>query len=256
MGAGAASGSRPRRPHGRPGHRRRGPAQAGPGDLDDVEGAALAQGRLDPVRVRVDVALAAQVLDRGHHGVGDVAQDVAVVAGAGVAGEVERLAERHHGAPPARAGVPQPDRDHRDPGAEGEPGDPGPALEEPAVRRARALGEDADDLALAQRVEDDVHARGARTTARPVQRQDADRRARTSPRPTRPDRGRRTARPWPGRSSAAAASPGRRGCPSRRGGCRRRARRRRRAPARRRRPAGAGGRWISGLKSPRLNSVK
>ena len=97
--------------------------------------------------------------DLVHDLVGDRAQDVAVVLHALVATEVERLAETHTG-PGELAedlagrgddvGADDGDRDDRHAGLQRHPRHAGPAAVEHAVVRARALGIDAEELAVGE----------------------------------------------------------------------------------------------------------
>ena len=70
--------------------------------------------------------------------------------------------------------VPQRLPAHRYPGRERHPGDAGLALVEPAVRRTRALGIDADAAAVGQHLQHRGQALQADPAAGPVQRHLAD----------------------------------------------------------------------------------
>ena len=129
--------------------------------------------------VDVDVLLARQPLHRVHDLVGHGPLDLAVVGDAGVAREVQRLADADADADRApEAGADgvrlvRPDHRHGDDGHAGlerHARHPGAALEQPAVGRARALGVDAEQPALAQHADAGVERRARRASVAALDR--------------------------------------------------------------------------------------
>src|SRR6476619_2327930 len=147
-----------------------------------IEGLGLGPGRREQALlhgrgVHVDVLLPGQEHQLVHDLVGDRAQDEAVVLHALVAREVQRLADADPDAHDlglllagglGLVGADHRDREHRDARLEGHAGHAGAPAVEPAVRRARALGVDAEQLAAAQDLEPAAQGGLAGSAAGPV----------------------------------------------------------------------------------------